>query len=90
MELYDILTRLRVFSCEQYFHHARYVSVKDQISVWKRTSTEISMACLRRDRIFNNVIDRSVLLDVRPKSGTKGPSFLKWSYSCDASHPYLS
>ena len=48
------------------------------------------MACLRRDRIFNNVIDRSVLLDVRPKSGIKGPSFLKWSYSCDASHPYLS
>ena len=34
---------------------------------------------------FNHVIDRSVLLYISPKSGIKGQSFLKLSYSCDAS-----
>ena len=61
------------------------VSVKDKISVRKRTSLEISMACSSRDQICGNAIDRSVLLHVSPKSGTKGQSFLKRSYSCDAS-----
>ena len=61
------------------------VSVQDKISVWKRTSLEISMACFRRDRIFNNVINRSVLLHASPKSGVKGQSFFKRSYSCDVS-----
>ena len=53
--------------------------------VWKCTLPEISMACFRRDRIFIHVIDRSVLLHVSPKSGIKGQSFLKQSYSFDAS-----
>ena len=57
----------------------------DKISVWKCTSPEIWMACFRRDRKFNHVIDRSVLLYISPKSGIKGQSFLKLSYSCDAS-----
>ena len=43
------------------------------------------MACFRRDRIFIHVIDRWVLLHVSPKSGIKGQSFLKQSYSFDAS-----
>ena len=43
------------------------------------------MAFFRKDRIFNHVIDRSVLLNVSPKSGIKEQSFLKRSYSCDAS-----
>ena len=62
-----------------------FLYAKDKISVWKRTSPEISMACFRRDPIFNNVIDRSVLSHVSSKSGIKGQSFLKQSYSCDAS-----
>ena len=53
--------------------------------VWKCTLPEISMACFRRDRIFIHVIDRWVLLHVSPKSGIKGQSFLKQSYSFDAS-----
>ena len=62
-----------------------FLYAKDKISVWKCTSPEISMAFFRRDRIFNHVIDRSVLLNVSPKSGIKEQSFLKRSYSCDAS-----
>ena len=49
-----------------------FLYTKDKISVWKRTSPEISMACFRRDWIFNNVIDKSVLLHVNPRSGIKG------------------
>ena len=66
-----------------------FLYAKDKISVWKRTPPEIPMACFRRDRIFNHVIDRSVLLHVSPKSGIKGQSFLKQSYSCDASIFFL-
>ena len=45
------------------------------------------MVCFRRHRIFNHVIDRSVLVHVSPKyiKGIKGQSFLKRLYSCDAS-----
>ena len=43
------------------------------------------MACFRRDGIFNNVIDRSVLLHVSPKSNIKEQSFPKRPYSSDAS-----
>ena len=62
-----------------------FLYAKDKMSVWKCTSPKKSMACSRRDRISNHVIDRSVLLHGSPKSGTKGLSFLKRSYSCDAS-----
>ena len=62
-----------------------FLYAKDKISVWKRTSPEISMGCFQRNRVFNHVIDRSVLLHVSPKSGIKDQSFLEWSYSCDAS-----
>ena len=54
-----------------------FMYANDKISAWKRTLWEISMACFRRGRIFNHVIERSALLHARPKSGIKG-------------HPYLS
>ena len=43
------------------------------------------MSCFRRDRKLNHVIHRSALLYISPKSGIKGQSFLKRSYSRDAS-----
>ena len=65
----DILYVKNIFIREDLFLYG-----KDKISVWKRTSPEISMACFWRDWIFNNVIDKSVLLHVNPRSGIKGQS----------------
>ena len=65
-----------------------FLCAKDKISVWKCTSLEISMARFRRDRIFNHVIDRSILSLVSPKSGIKANLFLNGHIL--VMHPYLS
>ena len=63
-----------------------FLYAKDKM--WKCTSPEISMACFRRDRIFNHVIDRSVLSLVSPKSAIRGNLFLNGHLL--VMHPYLS
>ena len=81
--LHEILTWLRVF--QEYFYQARYISVCKRENISKRTSPEISMSCFQRNQVFNHVNDISVFLHVSPKAGRKRQSFLKRSYSCDAS-----
>ena len=65
-----------------------FLYAKDKISLWKCISPEISMACFRRDRIFDHVIDRSVLSLVSPKSAIRGNLFLNGHLL--VMHPYLS